>query len=285
LRYFASVRRRLLVVAAASLTTLLARGAAAVDPFEIQVYDGTANAPGNPGLELHLNEVARGVTTGNGTELPLNHQAHMTLEPSYGLFPFWELGGYFETAVRPDGTLDYAGVKLRSKFVTTKGFSEHVRLGINLELSLLPDTYDQNRWGTEVRPIIAYEDANWEFVANPILDTPLAGPGFSAGPTFEPAVEALRKIDRQISFGIEYYSALGPISHGFLPWREQEQYIYEVVNLLAIEHFEFNAGVGEGLTPASNDVVFKMILGFEFERRAGTPGTLARASRPLPFLR
>jgi hypothetical protein len=270
------MRTRAIAVAALSVAVLAPRRAWAVDPFEIQVYDGTANAPGVPGLELHLNEVARGVTTGEGTQLPLNHQAHMTFEPSYGLFPFWELGGYFQTAVRPDGTLDYAGVKLRSKFVTTKGFSEHVRLGLNLEVSLLPDTFDENRWGTEVRPIAAYEDSEWELVVNPIVDTPLAGPGFSAGPTFEPAFEALRKIDEKMSFGVEYYSALGPIAHGFLPWREQEQYVYEVVNLLAIPHFEFNAGIGEGLTPASNGVVFKMILGYEFERRSGVPGSVAR---------
>jgi hypothetical protein len=274
--------RPLLAVAAASCMTSLARPARAVDPFEIQVYDGTANPQGVPGLELHLNDVARGLTTGNGTELPLNHQAHITLEPSYGLFPFWELGGYFETAVRPDGTLDYAGVKLRSKFVTTKGFSERFRLGINLELSLLPDTYDQNRWGTELRPIAAYEDSNWEFVVNPILDTPLAGPGFSGGPTFEPAFEVLRKVDGQISFGIEYYSALGAIGHGLLPWSKTEEYLYEVVNLLAIERFEFNAGIGEGLTGASNDYTFKMILGYELERRAASPRTLSM--RPAPFL-
>jgi len=259
------------LVGVASLALGASRQAFAVDPFEIQVYDGTANTPGSPGLELHLNAVARGLTYGDGTELPQNHQTHMTLEPSYGVLPFWELGGYFETALRPDGTLDYAGVKLRSKFVTTKGFSEHVRLGINLELSLLPDTYDQNRWGTELRPIAAYEDAHWELVVNPIIDTPLAGVGFSSGTTFEPAFEVLRKIDGRMSFGIEWYSALGAIGHGLLPWKEQEQYVYEVVNLLAIEHFEFNAGVGEGLTPASNDVVFKIILGYELERRVGLP--------------
>ena len=47
---------RLLVAA-----SLVALPAAALDPFEIQIYDGTANAAGEPGLELHLNYVARGL--------------------------------------------------------------------------------------------------------------------------------------------------------------------------------------------------------------------------------
>jgi hypothetical protein len=47
------------------------RQALAIDPFEIQVYDGTANAPGVPGLELHVNNVFSGAqTTAPGPELP-----------------------------------------------------------------------------------------------------------------------------------------------------------------------------------------------------------------------
>ena len=42
-------------------SSLLAGPAAiAGDPFEIEVYDGTANAPGVPGMELHVNDWATG---------------------------------------------------------------------------------------------------------------------------------------------------------------------------------------------------------------------------------
>src|SRR5580693_6274454 len=85
---------------------LATRTAAATDPFEIQVYDGTANAPGAPGLELHVNRVFSGLTTAPSPELPPNHQSHFTLEPSFGVLPFWEIGGYFETTLRGDGTFD-----------------------------------------------------------------------------------------------------------------------------------------------------------------------------------
>src|SRR5207248_179826 len=141
---------RLLVAA-----SLLSLPAAALDPFEIQVYDGTANSAGEPGLELHLNYVARGLRSSVSPELPPNRQAHATLEPSYGVTSFWELGGYLQGSLRPDGTFDYAGAKLRSKFVTPPGWHEHLRLGINLELSLLPASYDRSRWGAEVRPNVA----------------------------------------------------------------------------------------------------------------------------------
>jgi hypothetical protein len=40
---------------------------------------------------------------------------------------------------------------------------------------------------------------------------------------------------------------------------------YEVFNLLSVKHFELNAGVGEGLTDASNRLVLKTILGYSWE--------------------
>ncbi|HVW25028.1 MAG TPA: hypothetical protein VHC69_06630 [Polyangiaceae bacterium] len=243
---------------------LVARTSRAIDAFEIQVYDGTANRPGVPGLELHVNYVADGTKVAEAPELPMNHVTHLTLEPSVGITDWWELGGYLLTALRGDGRFDYGGVKLRSKFVTPGSFHEHLRLGFNYELSLQPSSYDADRWGGEIRPIVAWEDDRWLFAGNPILDVPLAGKGLESGPTFEPAIEVLRKLGAFGSIGVEYYGAFGPME-GFYPLREQQHYIYQVFNLLAVERLELNIGVGEGLTAASNRVVLKMIAGWSFE--------------------
>src|ERR1700742_1445720 len=117
-----------LAVAVAGAVSSAARPAHAVDPFEIQVYDGTANAPGVFGLELHLNHVATGYGTATPPEIPLRGQTHATLEPSFGLFPWWEVGCYLQSALRADGHVDYAGAKLRSKFVTPPSLLGHLRL-------------------------------------------------------------------------------------------------------------------------------------------------------------
>jgi hypothetical protein len=269
-------------LSAALSLLLVARSALAVDPFEIQVYDGTANAPGVPGLELHMNTVAIGLKTSpSPPEYPLNHQSHLTLEPSLGLFPWWELGGYFETAIRGEqGELDYAGVKLRNKFVTPPGWSKNWRLGLNIEFSLLPQGYDRDRWGNELRPIVAFENELFEIVVNPIVDTSLAGPDASAGPTFQPCLSAVYKVHGTVSFGVEYYTDLGPFSTGFLPLREQQHYVYEVFNLLSVKRYELNAGIGEGLTAGSNPLTFKVILGYEWEKdEARAPQASTRLAR------
>ena len=275
----ARLRAHPLAGALAVATALMLRSppATAVDPFEIQVYDGTANSPGSPGVELHVNRVFSGLTTAPPPELPPNGQTHFTLEPSLGITTFWELGGYFETTLRADGRFDYAGVKLRSKFVTPKDWQPHLRLGLNLEVSLLPTAYDRDQWGMEVRPIIAWEDERWLFVVNPIVDISLAGPDYGAGPTFQPAAMAKVKIAETVAVGLEYYADLGPIA-GILPLSQEEHYLFEAANLLSVKNFELNVGLGEGLTPASNAFVGKMILGYTWERNAPTE----QATQGLP---
>lgn len=250
---------------------LLATNARAGDRFEIQVYDATANAPGVPGLELHMNYWPTGQRTSDPPEVPLNGQFHATLEPSLGLLPFWELGAYLQSAVRPDGDVDWAGAKLRSKFVTPPGWNAHWRLGLNFELGYLPPAFDRDRWGLEVRPIVAWQNDDWLFAFNPIVDQSLAGSGESAGPSFQPAIKAARSVG-PVAVGVEYYGTVGPIASP-LPLRQEDHYLYEVLDVISLPRIELNAGVGEGLTPACAGLVFKAIVGYTFERSASPPQT------------
>jgi hypothetical protein len=260
-----STRRGRSVVCAGLIAAaaLVPREARAVDPFEIQVYDGTANDPGQPGIELHTNHVASGVRDVAPPELAPHRQTHMTLEPSIGVTRSWELGGYFQTTLRGDGHFDYSGVKLRSKLVTPPDWHPHVRLGLNIELAFLPEAYDPDRVGSELRPIAAWESDDWLFAINPIVGVAFAGEGLRAGPSFEPALMAVRKIANVVSVGVEYYADFGPIADPE-PLRSQAHYLYEVVNLLAVPDLELNVGLGEGLTPASNGFVIKTIVGYSF---------------------
>jgi hypothetical protein len=266
-----------LIVAAGTIGSL----ARASDPFEIQVYDGTANAPGVPGIELHLNDWATGNREATPPELPLHGQFHATLEPSFGLFPFWELGAYLQGAVRTDdGVVDWAGAKLRSKFVTPPSFDPHWRLGVNLELSYVPASYDHDRWGSEIRPIIAWHSDDWLFVFNPILDQPLAGSDSSQGPSLQPAAKVSRAVG-PIALGLEYYATLGPLT-AMLPWRQQQQQVFEVIDLLSIQRLEVNFGVGEGLTACSGGVVIKAIVGYEFDLTSGGSSSQTAKSASSP---
>jgi len=206
--------------------------------------------------------VFNGVKSAEPPELPAHHQTHLTLEPAFGVTPFFEAGAYLQTAFRDDGTFDYAGTKLRAKFVTPEGWHRHVRLGANFELSILPERYDASRFATEIRPIAAWEDERWIFVINPIVDVPLGGSDHA--PEFEPAAMVKVKIADLVAAGVEYYSSFGSIASPE-PWSGQEQYIYEAFDLLGVPRLELNVALGEGLTPASNALVGKMIFGYAWE--------------------
>jgi hypothetical protein len=264
----------------ASATSFASR-AWAGDPFEIQVYDGTANAPGVPGLELHVNDWATGHRLSNPPEAPLHGQFHATLEPSLGITPSWELGAYLQSAVRTDdGAVDWAGIKLRSKLVTPPDWDPHWRLGVNVEVSYLPPAYDRSQWGSELRPIAAWQSARWLFAINPILDQSLAGPDGSSGPSFQPALKVAVTVG-PVALGVEYYATLGYLTD-LPPLREQEHYVYEVVDLVSVGKLELNAGLGEGLTPASEGLTVKVIAGYSFEEGTTRPPSLASNRRPRP---
>jgi hypothetical protein len=247
-----------LSAAALCAALLLALPARAADPFEIQVYDATANEPGKVGLEVHTNFVARGLTTAEGPEHPQNHQLHLTFEPSYGLTEWLELGGYLQFALRDGTEADFAGFKLRAKLVTPHSFSEHFRLGLNFEYSHLPETYDRARNGGELRPIVAWENDRFLFAANPIVGLTFDGSGLS----FEPAAKAVLKLGH-IGVGLEYYTSLGSVT-GFDAFRNQEHALFQTLDILDFEPLELNLGIGEGLTRGSNDLVVKVIFGWSF---------------------
>lgn len=249
------------LVLSSVVSLLFSSEAQALDAFEIQVYDGTADGPGQPGIELHANSVVSGEREAVPPELPANHQTHLTLEPSLGITRWWEIGMYLQSTILPDGTLDYAGVKLRAKFVRPGWTSERLRWGVNIEISDLPPSYDRNRWGAEVRPILAYATpgGHLAFAFNPILDFDLAG-ATRGWPSLEPALSALFVLGGLFSIGLEYYGDLGPVDRPSRAGAEQH-YLFEVINVLCWRRIELNLGVGEGLTAASNPFVVKMILG------------------------
>jgi hypothetical protein len=256
---------RLAILVAILMASHQPRGRAA-DAFEIQVYDGTANAPGVAGLELHVNDALDGLKSAPTPELPPHHLLHLTLEPSFGVTDFWELGAYFQAAVRPDDGSDFAGGKLRSKLVTPPDFYAHLRLGLNAEVGYLKPRYASERWVGEARPIVAWENARFHFAVNPIIGLPLAG----GGPTFEPAAMALVKVRELVSFGVEYYADLGAIFPTGASG-PHEHLLFEVLNLLALRDVEVNAGIGEGFGAGSSHLVAKVILGYSFAQPIPRP--------------
>jgi hypothetical protein len=229
--------------------------ARALDHFEIQVYQGDINLPGKAGLELHSNVVATRQSVAHGLW-------RNTLEPSLGVFPWWEIGAYFQMALAPsDAQTYFGGFKLRSKFILPPGHTGDFILGLNLEVGRGGAALGEADWDMELRPIVTFSRP-WFLVAfNPILGWAITGDRHAA-PDFEPAAKALWNTQHHVGIGLEYYAGLGPLFQT-LPVQRQEHVLYLAADLIDAA-FELNLGVGRGLTDATDPWVLKMILGLGF---------------------
>jgi hypothetical protein len=235
--------------------------ARAVDPFEIQVYQGDINQPLQPGLELHTNFVADGrQAAAFPGELTPHHTLRTTLEPSLGLLAWWELGAYLQLASAPGrGEARFGGFKLRSKFVVPQALTGAFTLGVNFEVGRGTAALGSASWDSEVRPIIAYARGRWLAAVNPILGWAWSG---AATPELEPCLKVRFDAGHHLGVGVEYYAGLGPVSKPE-PAHDQQHFLYLAGDLLD-GPIELNVGVGHGFTAASDAWTIKAIVGKTF---------------------
>ncbi|PYS68289.1 MAG: hypothetical protein DMF73_17160, partial [Acidobacteria bacterium] len=122
----------------------------------------------------------------------------------------------------------------------------------------------EDTWSWEIRPIIDKDLGRWYLSFNPALERALTGPGKKKGFEFAPNFKVSYAVTRKVDAGLEYYGALGPIS-GFDPRREQQHQIFPAIDLNVSPEWEFNFGIGIGLTGSTDHLILKMIIGRRFE--------------------
>ncbi len=227
---------------------------------EIQVYNAEIAEVGQWTFEQHLNYILQGRTRPEfpGGLIP-NHSLNGTPELAYGVTEGWELGFYAPFAVDSRGQFLSDGVKVRTLFVTPHASQRNFFYGVNLELSYSTPEFSQTRFGIEVRPIVGVRNSDWQFIVNPIVDIGLGDKGQAE---FAPAARLARKLGEDFFVGIEHYSELGEIGH-FLPLREQQHTLFAVTDF-KLGKFDINLGIGCGLTPGSDRLVAKTIIGYAF---------------------
>ena len=270
-----SARAALLAAAVAAAAPLQAR---AIDRFEIQVYQSDINAPGQFGLETHLNYTISGSTEPEFPgQVPPNHVGRITFEPAVGVTEWLELGAYLQFFWAPnDGqNTRFGGWKARAKLVVPERIRGRLLLGLNLELSHVPSAIEQDRWANEFRPIIGWKDDRWLVSVNPIFGWTLTGPD-----RFRPDLEPCGKVafDTLLGFsvGVEYYTSLG-FANDLLPVDQQEHLVFAVVDLVPrapeppsgspahSAEWELNVGLGTALTNAPGPhLLAKAIVGRSF---------------------
>ncbi len=238
---------------------LLASVPAANATDEIQVYNAGIADVGQFTIQQHLNYIALGHKDPPFPGgLASDHSLNGTPEFAYGLTDWWEVGLYLPFSVQNQRFYSDA-FKLRTLFVSPHAEQRNVFYGMNFEFSNETPPFSQARFSMEVRPIIGIRNSDYEFIVNPIVDIHF---GKYAEQHFTPAARLARKFGEDLFAGFEYYSDLGQIGH-FDKLADQQHTLFAVTDFKA-GVFDVNFGVGYGLTPGSDRLVVKTIVGYAF---------------------
>ncbi len=258
-----NLRRSLCGLLVLMLAALVPCGRAdAIDFYEIQIYPIDTVPTGHLQLELHSNTVS--TATGSDAKQALNpYQIHETLEATYGVMRYVEIGQYFCTAKLSNGQYEYAGSRSKVHFTLPMTERWPIRFGANIELDYMRRAAEENPLSLEIRPIVDTHYGKFTLTGNFAFEKPFSGPGTHRGVQFAPSGALQYELSRWIQPTVEYYGDMGPLQ--VLPGvQRQQQFIVPALNLYLVPQLELNLGVGIGLTRTSNGLFLKSIVGWEF---------------------
>jgi hypothetical protein len=241
---------------AVGLIALRATGFAQTD--EIQVYDAAIAEKGKINLMVHDNFTPSGRKTPAFPGAVISDRALVGVaEWAYGVTPWFEQGLYLPlySYSRNDG-MSYNGFKLRWLFVKPHAEDQKFFYGVNFEFSVNKKQWDPRHYTSEVRPIIGWHLKPVDIIVNPIMDTSYTG-GFKSL-DFAPGVRVAYNFTPKWTGAVEEYADYGQF-RSFEKGSDQWHQIYAVVDH-PTKFLNIEAGVGFGLTSASDKVTLKLML-------------------------
>ncbi len=237
--------------------------AAAQDNYEIQVYGSETVEAGRTMVELHSNYTAEGFTTEMEGQAPDNHEIHETIEITHGWTPWFETGFYFFNSFGSDGRTGYVGSHIRPRFAAPQSWHWPVGVSISFEFGYQKQEFSANTCTLEIRPIVDKKMGKFYVSVNPTLDQSFKGPDQDRGLIFSPNVKGSYDVSKVVALGVEYYGSTGPIFNPD-PAAQQVHQLFAAIDLNTSPDWEFNGGIGAGLTPNTEQLIFKIIIGRRF---------------------
>jgi hypothetical protein len=264
---------RIRILALLFVVTLGAALAGAQDNYEVQVYASELVPPRTTMVEIHSNFTVNGSKTVVDGVQPTHHAMHETLEITQGFTDWFETGFYVFSTIQPDGGWQWVGDHIRPRVSIPERWHWPVGLSLSQEFGYSQAKFSGDTWTYELRPIIDKTLGPWYLGFNPAFGRSLHGPSVTKGWEFSPNVKISYDVTKKIAAGIEYYGAAGPATE-FDPIDQQQHQIFPTIDLNVSPKWEFNFGVGWGLTPATDHLIVKCIVGRRFSWTRGKSAKL-----------
>jgi len=256
------------VMALGTLLGLWPGRARALNFFELEVHPATTEGAGQHELESLTSFVANG----RNAEEETHHLLRTSLEYNYGLTDKIDVAAYLDLE-KPNGEdLEYAGSRFRARGALWDKGRFPLDLGWYLEAEVPYHT--KSNLELEFRPLVSRDLGRFSVDLNPAFELPTVSEERRTL-EFNYAARVYYRLSRRFQPALEFFGGIGQIRDVDAS-RGQQHYIFPSLYGEVTRGVKFVVGPGFGLTPASDQVIVKFQVEYEF-----TPETLfQRSSAP-----
>jgi hypothetical protein len=231
----------------------------AQDPFEIHVLEYEQLQPGEFTFEDHMNYI------GKGSAATAQKAFHDTYELTAGVTDDVSLGVMQLNARRPGGPLESAGWRLVPHFYVPRTWHLPLDLGLVAEFAFENPAWDADTRSVTILPILEKRLGRVQIDLNPAFGRSLHGPKTDRGWGLGLAGRVGFDGTKRFTPSLEYYGDWGPLPT-FEPFLAQMHQILPGGDIRLRKNIIWSFGIGVGITPATDRIVYKSRLEISFGR-------------------
>ena len=229
----------------------------AQDPFEIHVLEYEPMHEGEFTFENHLNYVA--VNAAGGARSVF----HDTYELTAGIAEEFSFGVMQLNARMPGGPLESAGWRFVPHFYVPRSWHWPVGVGLVAEFAFENPAWEANSRSMTILPVLEKRFGLVQVDLNPTFGRALHGRDTGHGWGFGLAARVGFEGKKRFTPSLEYYGDWGPLP-GFEPLVGQMHQILPGGDIRLWRNVLWSVGVGVGITPATDRIVYKSRLEISF---------------------
>jgi len=250
--------------------------APALNFFELEVYPASTEGQGLHEVENLTTLVANGRRpTGeeaSGADPRRHRLLRTTVEYNYGLTDKIDVAAYTDLARENGDELEYAGSRVRARGALFEKGRYPLDLGWYVEAEMPHGGGSDLE--LEFRPIVSRDLGRFSVDLNPSFELPTVSEERRTL-AFNYGARVYYRLSRNLVPGIEFFGDVGQIRRPDSS-RAQEHYVFPVLYGRLARGLKFVAGPGFGLTRASDPVLLRLGVEYEFTLAGGGGGEPAR---------
>ncbi len=257
------------ILAGLTIALSVATPALALNFFELEVYPATTEGQGLHEIENTTTFVADGRRPTDeeleGEESRRHRLLRTSVEYNYGVTDKIDLAVYTDLERANGDELEYAGSRVRARGGLFEKGRYPVDLGWYVEAEM--PHKGESDLELEFRPIVSRDLGRFSVDLNPSFELPTVT-AERRTLEFRYGARVYYRLSRTLMPGVEFFGDMGQIRRPDAA-RDQEHYVFPVIYARWGRGLKFVTGPGFGLTRASDPVILRLGVEYEFSLAGG----------------